>query len=46
MCSFGGEDSFESALFCLPVMTGLVLIFVYDDNLLTASQEKQEGEPN
>jgi len=42
--SLGGEDTFESTLFRLSTKKGLVLILVYVDDLLIASQDQQEGE--
>ena len=39
-----GEDTFESTLFRLSTKKGLVLILVYVDDLLIASQDQNEGE--
>ena len=39
-----GEDTFESTLFRLSTKRGLVLILVYVDDLLIASQDQTEGE--
>ena len=42
--SMGGTDTFESTLFRLEGSKGLVLILVYVDDLLVASQDQEEGE--
>ena len=39
-----GEDTFESTLFRVSTKKGLVLILVYVDDLLIASQDQNEGE--
>ena len=42
--ALGGEDTFESILFRISTKTGLILISVYVDDLLIASQDQKEGE--
>ena len=42
--ALGGEDTFESALFRISTKKGLILILVYVDDLLIASQDQKEGE--
>ena len=40
--ALGGEDTFESTLFRISTKTGLILILVYVDDLLIASQDQKE----
>ena len=42
--TLGGEDTFESTLFRIPTKRGVILLLVYVDDLLIASQDQQEGE--
>ena len=42
--TLGGEDTFESTLFRIPTKRGVILLLVYVDDLLIASQDHQEGE--
>ena len=42
--ALGGEDTFESTLFRISTKKGLILILVYVDDLLIASQDQKEGE--
>ena len=42
--SSGGEDTFESTLFRISTKKGLILILVYVDDPLIASQDQKEGE--
>ena len=42
--ALGGEDTFESTLFRTSTKKGLILILVYVDDLLIASQDQKEGE--
>ena len=42
--TLGGEDTFESSLFRIPTKRGVILLLVYVDDLLIASQDQQEGE--
>ena len=42
--TLGGEDAFESTLFRIPTKRGVILLLVYVDDLLIASQDQQEGE--
>ena len=42
--ALGGEDTFESTLFRISTKQGLILILVYFDDLLIASQDQKEGE--
>ncbi len=39
--ALGGEDTFESTLFTISTKKGLILIFVYVDDLLIASQDQR-----
>ena len=41
--ALGGEDTFESTLFRISTKKGLILILVYVDDLLIASQDQKEG---
>ena len=42
--ALGGEDTFESTLFRISTKKGIILLLVYVDDLLIASQDQQEGE--
>ena len=42
--TLGGADMFESTLFRIPTKRGVILLLVYVDDLLIASQDQQEGE--
>ena len=42
--ALGGEDTFESTLFRISTKKGLILVLVYVDDLLIASQDQKEGE--
>ena len=42
--ALGGEDTFESTLFRISTKKGLILILVYVDDLLIASQDQKEGD--
>ena len=42
--ALGGEDTFESTLFRISTKKCLILILVYVDDLLIASQDQKEGE--
>ena len=42
--ALGGEDTFESTLFRISTKKGLILILVYVDDLLIASQDQKKGE--
>ena len=42
--TLGGEDTFESTLSRIPTKRGVILLLVYVDDLLIASQDQQEGE--
>ena len=42
--TLGGEDTFESTLFRIPTKRGVILLLMYVDDLLIASQDQQEGE--
>ena len=42
--ALGGEDTFESTLFRISTKKGLILVLVYADDLLIASQDQKEGE--
>ena len=41
--TLGGEDTFESTLFRIPTKRGVILLLIYVDDLLIASQDQQEG---
>ena len=42
--TLGGEDTFESTLFRISTSKGIILLLVYVDDLLIASQNQKEGE--